>query len=232
MPGVCHFNLFLLLFPCGVTKGASQTLVLDFAGHSHTKHACLLKKFPSMGSVTVCTQLRFDLNSSGFSTVFSYSIKSFINEFQLRANLTRGKRVQLTLLVHGIHGPYQEAFDHDDAWHSVCVSWSQNGGRWELFADGLEIHSGDGLNGTDILGADGNFIIGQEYKYFRGSFKNDRSFSGSITELHVWNRVLNSSEIAIMKKECSPVPSGRVFTWREEDMQIESAVPATPMFLL
>ncbi|XP_029939507.1 adhesion G-protein coupled receptor D2-like [Salarias fasciatus] len=118
---------------------ASQTLVLDFAGHSHTKHACLLKKFPSMGSVTVCTQLRFDLNSSGFSTVFSYSIKSFINEFQLRANLTRGKRVQLTLLVHGIHGPYQEAFDHDDAWHSVCVSWSQNGGRWELFADGVQI---------------------------------------------------------------------------------------------
>lgn len=177
-----------------------------------------------MGSVTVCTRLRFDPNCFGISTIFSYSIQSYINEFQLRANLVRGKLVQLALLVHGIHGPYQEVFDHDDSWHSVCVTWSQNGGRWALYSDGLGFLRGDGLNSSDSIGPDGLFIIGQEQDTFGGSFKKDESFSGSITELHVWDRVLNGSEILTMEKECSPISSGLVFKWSEADVKIESSL--------
>ncbi len=177
-----------------------------------------------MGSVTICTQLRFDSNCFGISTIFSYSIQSYINEFQLRASLIQGKPVQLALLVHGIHGPYQEAFDHDDSWHSVCVSWSQNGGRWALYTHGLVVSRGDGLNSSDSIGHDGLFIIGQEQDTFGGSFKKDESFSGSITELHIWDRVLNSSEIYSMEKECSPISSGLVFKWRGAALEIESSV--------
>ncbi|XP_070817602.1 adhesion G protein-coupled receptor D2 [Chaetodon trifascialis] len=201
-----------------------QTLILEFTGRSDRKHARLLHKFPSMGSVTVCTRLRFDPNCFGISTIFSYSIQSYINEFQLRANLIQGKLVQLALLVHGIHGPYQEAFDHDDSWHSVCVSWSQNGGRWALFSHGLVVSRGDGLNSSDSIGRDGLFIIGQEQDTFGGSFKKDESFSGSITELHIWDRVLNSSEIYTMEKECSSISSGLVFKWSGAAMEIESSL--------
>ncbi|XP_069558395.1 adhesion G protein-coupled receptor D2 [Brachyistius frenatus] len=203
---------------------SSKTLILAFTGRSDRKHARLLHKFPSMGSVTVCTHLRFNLNCFGISTIFSYSIQSYINEFQLRANLIQGKRVQLALLVHGMHGPYQEAFDHDDSWHSVCVSWSQNGGRWALYTNGLVVSRGDGLNGTDSIGPDGFFIIGQEQDTFGGSFKTEESFSGNITELHIWDRVLNSSEIFTMEKECSPISSGLVFKWSEAAMEIESSL--------
>lgn len=177
-----------------------------------------------MGSVTVCTRLRFDPNCFGISTIFSYSIQSYINEFQLRANLIQGKRVQLALLVHGIHGPHKEAFDHDDSWHSVCVSWSQNGGHWALFSHGSLISEGDGLNSSDSIGRDGLFVIGQEQDTFGGSFKKDESFSGSITELHIWDRVLNSSEIYTMEKECSPISSGLVFKWSGAAMEIESSL--------
>ncbi|XP_044055394.1 adhesion G-protein coupled receptor D2 isoform X2 [Siniperca chuatsi] len=203
---------------------SSETLILEFTGRSDRKYARLLHKFPSMGSVTVCTRLRFDPNCFGISTIFSYSIQSYINEFQLRANLIQGKPVQLALLVHGIHGPYQEAFDHDDSWHSVCVSWSQNGGRWALFTHGLVVSRGDGLNSSDSIGRDGLFIIGQEQDTFGGSFKKDESFSGSITELHIWDRVLYSSEIHIMEKECSPISSGLVFKWSGAAMEIESSL--------
>ncbi|XP_070688316.1 adhesion G protein-coupled receptor D2 [Pempheris klunzingeri] len=203
---------------------SSQTLILKFNGRSDRKHARLLHKFPSMGSVTVCTRLRFNPNCSGVSTIFSYSIQSYINEFQLRANLIQGKHVQLALLVHGMHGPYQEAFDHDDSWHSVCVSWSQDGGRWALFTHGLEVSSGDGLNSFDSIGHDGVFIIGQEQDTFGGSFKKDESFSGSITDLHIWDRVLNSSEIYTMEKECSPISSGLVFKWSGAAMEIDSSL--------
>lgn len=177
-----------------------------------------------MGSVTVCTRLRFDPNCFGISTIFSYSIQSYINEFQLRANLIQGKLVQLALLVHGIHGPYHEAFDHDDSWHSVCVSWTQNGGRWALFSHGQLVSRGDGLNSSDSIGRDGLFIIGQEQDTFGGSFKKDESFSGSITELHIWDRVLNSSEIYTMENECSPISSGLVFKWSGAAMEIESSL--------
>nr|XP_019953882.1 PREDICTED: adhesion G-protein coupled receptor D2-like [Paralichthys olivaceus] len=203
---------------------SSDTLILEFSGRSDRKHARLLHKFSSMGSVTVCTRLRFDPNCFGISTIFSYSIQSYINEFQLRANVIQGKPVQLALMVHGIHGPYQEAFDHDDSWHSVCVYWTQNGGRWALYTHDLGFFRGDGLNSSDSIGPDGLFIIGQEQDTFGGSFKKDESFSGSITELHIWDRVLNSSEILTMEKECSLISSGLVFKWSRAAMEIESSL--------
>lgn len=138
-------------------------------------------------------------------------------------NLTRGRLVQLALLVHGKHGPYREAFGHDDSWHSVCVSWSQDGGRWSLFTDGFAVSRGEGLS-SNSTGPDGIFIIGQEQDTFGGSFKKDESFSGSITELHIWDRVLNSSEIYTMEKLCSPVSSGLVFKWSGAAMEIESSL--------
>lgn len=205
-------------------KGSYKTLILEFTGRSDRRNARLLHKFPSMGSVTVCTYLRFDPSCLGISTVFSYSIQSYINEFQLRASLIQGKPVQLALLVHGTHGPYHEAFDHDGSWHSVCVSWSQNGGRWTLFTDGHMVSSGDGLHSSDSIGPDGLFIIGQEQDTFGGSFKKDESFSGSITELHIWERVLNSSEIQTMENECSPISSGLVFKWSGATIEIESSI--------
>lgn len=218
-----HSNTFFFLSVWGETKG-SQTLILEFSGHSDRKHARLLHKFPSMGSVTVCTLVRFDPNSSGISTIFSYSIKSYINQFLLRAKLVPGKLVQLALQVHGNNGPYIEAFNHDDSWHSVCVSWTQNGGHWALFANGREGFRGEGLNSSEGIGRDGIFIIGQELDTFGGSFKKNGSFSGSITELHIWDRVLDRAEIYTMEKQCSPISSGLVFNWSGATMETETSL--------
>lgn len=206
------------------TKGSLQTLILKFAGRSDKKYARLKHKFPSMDSVTICALLRFDANASGVFTVFSYSIKSYINELQLRAKLAKGKPVQLALSVHGIDGTYQDAFNHDSSWHSVCVSWARDGGRWSLYIDGLAVFRDDGLSSTDSIGPDGLFIIGQGQATFGGSFKKDESFSGSITELHIWDRVLNSHEIKTMENECSPISSGLVFKWSGATMEIESSL--------
>lgn len=224
---LCQFFALIVMSSSlcvGWKKGSIKTLILEFTGRSDRKNARLLYKFPSMGSVTVCTRLRFDPSCLGISTIFSYSIQSYINEFQLRASLIQGRPVQLALLVHGTHGPYHEVFDHDGSWHSVCVSWSQNGGRWALFTDGHLVSRGDGLHSSDSIGPDGLFIIGQEQDTFGGSFKKDESFSGSITELHIWERVLNSSEMHTMEKECSPISSGLVFKWSGETMEIESSI--------
>ncbi|KAM4629239.1 adhesion G protein-coupled receptor D2 [Polymixia lowei] len=210
-------------------KSLAETQILEFAGRSDRKNARLLHVFPSMGSLTVCARLRFDPSCFGLSTVFSYSIQSHVNEFQLRASLNQSRPVQLALLVHGTHGPYYETFSHDGSWHSVCVSWSQNGGRWALFTDGAPVGRGDGLNDANAIGPGGLFIIGQEQRTFGGPFKRDESFSGSITQLNIWERVLNDSEIHTMEKQCSPISSGPVFKWSDEALEIESSLSLRKM---
>lgn len=173
--------------------------------------------------MTVCVRLRFDPKGSGVFTIYSYS-SSHIGEFQLRANLSQGKLVQFALLVHGIDGQYWDAFNLDASWHSVCVTWSQNGGRWELFIDGVVVSWGVGLKSSSDIGPDDLFIIGQEHDAFGDSIKKNESFSGSIAELHIWDRVLNSSEISTMERTCSPFSSGLVLKWSEVLFEEESSL--------
>uniref|UniRef100_A0A4W5NP61 Pentraxin (PTX) domain-containing protein n=1 Tax=Hucho hucho TaxID=62062 RepID=A0A4W5NP61_9TELE len=132
--------------------------------------------------------------------------------------------ISLALLVHGMHGPYQEAFRHDGSWHSLCVSWSRHGGRWALFANGRLVNRGDSLYSAGDMGPDGHFILGQEQDSFGGSFKSAESFSGSLTQLHIWERVLNDSEIHTMEKECSPASSGLAFKWSATVLEVESSL--------
>lgn len=206
-----------------VTKDSSKTLVLEFSEQSDS-YVRLLHKFQPMDSVTVCARLRFDPKGSGVSTIYSYSSSHIRALFQLRAKLIQGKLVQLAFLVHGTLGLYQDAFNLDDSWHSVCVTWSKNGGRWALFTDGLVVSRGDGLNSSSSIGPDGLFIIGQEPDESGDSFQKNESFSGSITELHIWDHVLHSREIAMMETTCSPFSSGLVLKWSEAVFTAESSL--------
>lgn len=176
-----------------------------------------------MDSLTVCVRLRFDPKCSGVSTVYSYT-RSHTGVFRLRAKVIQGKGVQFALQMHETHGPYQDAFNLDDSWHSVCVTWTQNGGRWAVFSDGLVVSRGDGLNSSGSIDPDGLFIIGQDQDAFGDSFQENESFSGSITELHIWDRVLHSSEISLMETTCSPFSSGLVLKWSEAGFALESSL--------
>ncbi|XP_077440566.1 adhesion G protein-coupled receptor D2-like [Vanacampus margaritifer] len=182
-------------------KASCETLIIEFIGRLDRKNAHPLHKFSSMGiGHSDFLDLRFNLNCVAISTIVSYSTQSYINEFQLCANLIQGKPVHLALLVHAIHGASQEFFNPDGSWHWICVSWNQNGQRWTLLADGHV-----------LIGPDGLFIIGQEQDTFGGSFDKDESFSGSITKIHIWDRVLNRSEMNSVEKECIPNTSGLIF---------------------
>ncbi|KAJ8376171.1 hypothetical protein SKAU_G00067510 [Synaphobranchus kaupii] len=204
--------------------GAFEFLILQFSGRSNRKHARLLQQFPSMQSVTVCVHIQFNPSCDGLSTVFSYSVPSFINEFQLRARIVPGKPIQLALLVHGLHGPYSMASENDGLWHFVCVSWTRDKGEWVVAVDGLVVGQGDNLNPSADIGADGRFIIGQEQDTFGGSFRSEESFSGNITWLNIWDRVLNISEILALQNECSLISPGLFYKWNSSTLEIEPSL--------
>ncbi|XP_017332869.1 adhesion G-protein coupled receptor D2 [Ictalurus punctatus] len=196
------------------------TLILKFLDRRKLQSARLLHKFSNMAAVTVCARLHFSPTCHGPSTVLSYSIRSFINEFQLRARVMPNQPVQLALLVHGKHGPYLSAFANDASWHSVCVSWTGNGGKWAISVDGQEVRRGISLYSSGYIGGGGIFIIGQEQYAFGSSSKSDEAFCGSITQLHMWDQVLDASEIRTMEKECSVIPSGLLFRWGRSRLEM------------
>lgn len=132
--------------------------------------------------------------------------------------------IQLALLVHGKHGPYLSAFANDASWHSVCVSWNGQGGKWAMSVDGLELRRGISLYSSDYIGGGGIFIIGQEQDTFGSSFKSDEGFCGSITQLRIWDQVLDASKIQIMEKECSLIPTGLLFKWGRSVLEMMSAL--------
>ncbi|XP_062919506.1 adhesion G-protein coupled receptor D2-like [Mobula hypostoma] len=204
--------------------GTFGSHILTFSTKTDTKYAKLLRQFPQMHSVTICAQVQFDSSYVGVSTVFSYSIPSFINEFQLRANIVHDQQIQLALLVHGVHTPYSQAVKNDGRWHHVCLSWTSHGGSWAIAADGSVTASGDHLYISEDIGAGGVFIIGQEQDTFGGSFKKDESFIGNITQLHIWDRLLNASEIQALAGDCVVVPLGLYFQWNLSAFEIESTV--------
>lgn len=173
-----------------------------------------------MAAVTVCARLKFSPTCHGSSTVFSYSIRTFINEFQLRARVIPNQPIQLALLVHGEHGPFVSAFASDASWHSTCVSWTRNDGRWAISVDGQEVRHGISLYSSGSIGGGGIFIIGQEQDVFGSSFSSDVAFCGSITQLHMWDQMLDARKIQTMEKECSLIPSGLLFRWGRSELEI------------
>lgn len=196
------------------------TLILKFLDRSELQSARLLHKFSNMAAVTVCARLHFSPACHGPSTVFSYSTRSFINEFQLQARVMPNQPIQLALLVHGNHGPYLSVFPNDASWHSMCVSWTGNGGKWAISVDGQAVQHGISLYSSGYVGGGGIFIIGQEQDAFSSSFRRDQAFCGSITQLNMWDQVLDANEIQTMDKECSLVPSGLLFRWGRSGLEM------------
>lgn len=206
------------------------SFILQFSEHSERKSARLHRTFPPMNAVTVCCQVLFDPGCPGVSTVFSYSIASFANEFQLQAQVPPqegGAPVHFTLLVHGNVGlSLAAAVRNDGAWHSVCVSWSSFEGFWAIWTDGKQVDTGSGLYPGEVLGDNGVFVVGQgqEVDGSTKRFRSGESFCGNVTELHVWGRALDSDEIQTMEIECSPSSPDLLYKWSASALEIESSV--------
>ncbi|KAF5894702.1 adhesion G-protein coupled receptor D2-like isoform X2, partial [Clarias magur] len=200
------------------------TLILNFLNRSERQSARLLQNFSNMTAVTVCAWLHFSPSCHGGLTVFSYSLRSYINEFQLRARVLPDRNVGLALMVHGHHGPYLSVFANDASWHSVCVSWTGKGGLWTMSVDGQKVQRGISLYSSGHIRGGGIFIIGQEQDAFGSEFKSDGAFCGSITQLHMWDQVLEDREIRAMEKDCSLISSGLLFRWDRSLLEMTTSL--------
>ncbi|NXK51899.1 AGRD2 protein, partial [Chauna torquata] len=210
--------------------------VLVFGDKTDTKYVKVLSDFPELPAVTACAHLQWDTRTQEIATIFSYAVPAFINEFQLRGFVDEEGFVRFALIVHGHHSPYLPVFRADGQWHHFCVTWQQENGTWAIYADGKRRASASGLcavglSAPQAIYGQGTFIIGQDQDSLGGTFRAKESFSGNITDLHIWQRVLSMEQIEKVRS-CWMVEQELVFGWSSNALEVESTVQeVTAQFL-
>ncbi|NWY62612.1 AGRD2 protein, partial [Chionis minor] len=210
--------------------------VLVFGDKTDTKYVKVLSDFPALPSVTACAHLQWDTRTQEIATIFSYAVPAFINEFQLRGFVDEEGFVRFALIVHGHHSPYLPVFRADGQWHHFCVTWQQENGTWAIYADGKRRASASGLcavgpTAPQAIYGQGTFIIGQDQDSLGGTFKEKESFSGNITDLHIWQKVLSVEQIENVRS-CWVLEQDLVFGWSSNTLEVESTVQeVTAQFL-
>ncbi|NXC72624.1 AGRD2 protein, partial [Anhinga anhinga] len=210
--------------------------VLVFRDKTDTKYVKVLSDFPALPAVTACAHLQWDTRTQEIATIFSYAVPAFINEFQLRGFVDEEGFVRFALIVHGHHSPYLPVFRADGHWHHFCVTWQQENGTWAIYADGKRRASASGLcavgpSAPQAIYGRGTFIIGQDQDSLGGTFMAKESFSGNITDLHVWQKVLGAEQIEKVRS-CWVVEQDLVFGWSSNALEVERTVQeVTTQFL-
>uniref|UniRef100_A0A8B9PAG6 Adhesion G protein-coupled receptor D2 n=1 Tax=Apteryx owenii TaxID=8824 RepID=A0A8B9PAG6_APTOW len=210
--------------------------VLVFGDKTDTKYVKVLSDFPALPAVTACAHLQWDTRTQEIATIFSYAVPAFINEFQLRGFVDEEGFVRFALIIHGHHSPYLPVFRADGHWHHFCVTWQQENGTWAIYADGKRRASASGLcavglSAPQAIYGQGTFIIGQDQDSLGGTFREKESFSGNITDLHIWQKVLSMEQIERVRS-CRVVEQELVFGWSSNALEVESTVQqVTAQFL-
>ncbi|XP_026582025.1 adhesion G-protein coupled receptor D2-like, partial [Pseudonaja textilis] len=193
-------------------RRAHSPSILIFGNKTDTKFVKVLADFPAMAAISACAHVQWDPTATEVSTVFSYAVPAFTNEFQLRGIVDKDQFVKLAVILHGHHSPYLPVFRTDPHWHHVCITWKQPNGTWVLYADGKKKASASGLAASRAIDGHGTFIIGQDQDSLGGAFKEKESFSGNLTDLQVWGRFLSQEQVEKVRS-CVPIRESLIFDW-------------------
>jgi len=91
---------------------------------------------------------------------------------------------------------------NDGFWHHICASWESKAGSWKIYKDGVSQAKGSGLKTGHVVNTNGILIIGQEQDSFGGGFDATQNYIGELTDLNMWDRVLDASEVSNLSKSC------------------------------
>ncbi|XP_069842086.1 adhesion G protein-coupled receptor D2 [Dendropsophus ebraccatus] len=215
----------LLQFPIWLQKEKRSELhpltALVFEHRTDTKYAKLMAKFPSFHEITVCAHIQWASTSKDPETVFSYAVETFTNEFQLRGMDDNGS-VKFAIIIHGHHSGYSSLFSNDGQWHHICLTWQRRNGTINLYAEG-EWKTSFKISASEDIIMGGIFIVGQDQDSYGGTFKENEAFSGNITGLDVWAKVLSEDQILKLSL-CGKLEQDIVFGWSTHNLETEHSL--------
>ncbi|KAJ0061268.1 hypothetical protein NL108_014375, partial [Boleophthalmus pectinirostris] len=188
--------------------------VFIFPEETETAHVRLTVGQSSFSTITVCHRTFTDLTRS--HAFFSLATPSNQNEF-----LTFWNGDQKKIMPHH-NSPVSYTVDYTpNVWHSMCTTWDSSTGLVQLWFNGRLLSkkyiSDSWINGLPIV------ILGQEQDSYGGGFDIRQSFTGMISDVHMWDYELSSCEIQSYVNDQNYTP-GNIINWRALDFQITGRV--------
>lgn len=103
----------------------------------------------------------------------------------------------------------------DGQWHHMCTTWNSSSGHVDIYVDGglRSYDSGATHFKGEQLTADGVFTIGRcELD------ATELSYTGKISELHVWDYVFPGDKVKEMAKNCTvgDAAAGNIIKWERD----------------
>ncbi|KAA0714674.1 PTX3 Pentaxin-related protein [Triplophysa tibetana] len=162
------------------------------------------------------------------TVLFSYSTTGNPYELELVLN---GQNVQFTVdgETHLVEAP---GVVQEGQWVHLCAVWSSWQGLASVWVNGQQAASSPGVAEGHELRSKGSILLGQEYgRYFRylhipETFDAERAFTGKMTGVNMWDRVLESQEISQQAQldgsGCGN--RGNVVAWGVSDIESKGGV--------
>ncbi|XP_013383226.1 sushi, von Willebrand factor type A, EGF and pentraxin domain-containing protein 1 [Lingula anatina] len=209
--GTCYdsVNSFTCICPPSFTGNQCQTELstffqLNFGMSGTLDHSIVHGPHKDLSEITVAFWMKTS-DKDNYGTAISYSTLEENNTFAIT------DYSGFVIYVNG-QDIVTDVTANDDQWHHICVTWSSANGEWQIFRDGRSLDQGQGLAPGTVIKGGGKLVLGQEQDAFGGGFSALESFVGSMTQLHIWDKVFTDSEIQGLILTCEPY-IGNVKSW-------------------
>ncbi|XP_073345561.1 serum amyloid P-component-like [Pagrus major] len=167
-------------------------------------------------ALTVC--MRFHSTHTRAQTLFSLAVPSQDNAFLLYKPSVGVYRIHVKGTALNIKGLPDETGE----WNSVCWTWDSTDGLTTLWVNGKRSARKVLERSTTLTGAP-SIILGQDQDTYGGGFDPTQSFSGDITDVHLWNRVISPCEIRFFMEGNAFTP-GNILSWNNLQYTINGSV--------
>ncbi|XP_028973250.2 sushi, von Willebrand factor type A, EGF and pentraxin domain-containing protein 1 isoform X3 [Esox lucius] len=185
----------------------STAFNLDFEVSGIHGYVLMDGVMPALTEIT-CTFWMRSSDTTNYGTPISYAVEGSDNAFLL---------IDYNGWVLYING--KECITDCPAvntgeWHHIGVSWRSWDGDWRVYINGNPSDGGKGLSLGTVIPGGGALVLGQDQDQRGEGFNPVESFVGSLSQLHIWDRVLDPQQIKILASTCPGKNiRGNVLAW-------------------
>ncbi|XP_061086417.1 C-reactive protein-like [Conger conger] len=213
--------LFILLSGSSTKSEGLTGKGFTFPSESNTAYATLTPDVEGpYSALTLC--LRSFPENGRIYTLFSLATPSKDNDFLLY-HPEKGKySVYVNNNVHNFLGMP----DNQNEWNSVCWTWDGKTGLTQVWVNGKRSIRAKIYTGS-IAAATPSIILGQEQDSYGGRFDANQCFVGDLSDVHMWNYVLDPCAIQDYMKAYTFIP-GNVLNWEALNYNVNGEVLVEP----
>uniref|UniRef100_A0A8C7IIV5 Sushi, von Willebrand factor type A, EGF and pentraxin domain-containing protein 1 n=1 Tax=Oncorhynchus kisutch TaxID=8019 RepID=A0A8C7IIV5_ONCKI len=185
----------------------STSFNLDFEVSGIHGYVMMDGVMPALTEIT-CTFWMRSSDTTNYGTPISYAVEESDNAFLLT------DYNGWVLYINGKDKITDCPAVNTGQWHHIGVSWRSWDGDWRVYINGNPSDGGKGLSVGSTIPGGGALVLGQDQDQRGEGFNPVESFVGSLSQLHIWDRVLDPQQIKILASTCPGKNiRGNVLAW-------------------